>query len=279
MRRLAPAALIALLLVGACELVPSEDFVPVTSVHGFVYHDPAAPAQLFAVNVNRTYSIFEQPESLVADASVRVSWQDSAWQLGHTGRDRYEVQLPARSVAPGDTVRLQAARPGFDTVFASTVVPDTFAIRWPRAGDTVTVRDSLAWTRGEGIAGWFISLLMLEPLPDSEPLLEFVFPNDTIEPGFPLYFLARAPEGRYELAMLSLDQNYFNWASRGFGGPGGFNNSDTFDLAGGVGVFGSGMLRKLRFCFRCDTVESLPARSLPPGALPAQSSIRSFSNR
>lgn len=277
MRRLAPLALLA--LVAACELVPSDDFIPVTSVHGFVYHDPGAGNQEFAVNVNRTYSIFEQPETLVTDASVRVYWRDSTWQLGHLARDRYEVELPSRSVAPGDTVRLQAARPGFDTVFASTVVPDTFNIRWPRTGDTVTVRDSLAWDRAEGIAGWFLSLIMLEPVPGSEPLLEFVFPNDTIAPGFPLYFLARAPEGRYELAMLSLDRNYYNWASRGFGGPGGFNNSDTFDLEGGVGVFGSGMLRTVRFCFRCDTTESLPASSLPSGALPVQSSIPSFSRR
>jgi hypothetical protein len=276
MRRLTAA--LALVLLAACEVVPSEDFTPVTVVHGFVYHDPAAPAQVFAVNVNRTYAITEQPESLVTDASVRVAWLDSTWTLPHAARDRYETALPGRLVAPGDTVRLVVARPGFDTVFATTVIPDTFAIRWPRTGDTITVRDSLVWTRGDGIGGWFISVTMVDSI-GREPMLEFVFPNDSIEPGFPLYFLARAPEGRYELAILSLDRNYYNWAARGFGGPGGFNESDTFDLVGGVGVFGSGMLRTVRFCFRCDTIESLPAQRLPPGVLPVQSSIRSFSNR
>lgn len=277
MRRLAPLAALALLLA-ACEFGPSDDFIPVTAVHGFVYHDPGAQSQLFAVNVNRTYLIFEQPETLVTDAAVAVVWGDSTWQLAHAGRDRYALELPGRRVLPGDTIGLQVARPGFDTVRARTVVPDTFAIRWPRPGDTVTVRDSLAWTRAEGIAGWFLSLTMLDSI-GREPMIEFVFPNDTIAPGFPLYFLARAPEGSYELAVLSLDQNYYNWARRGFGSPGGFNNSDTFDLEGGVGVFGSGMLRTVRFCFRCDTTESLPAQRLPPGALPVQSSILSFSSR
>ena len=265
MRRLLVSLLLLALFVG-CEVVPGEDFTPVQNVHGFVYHDPNAAEQVFAVNVNRTYSIYEEPESLVTDASVRVEWSDTIRQLPHSERDLYRVELPGRLVMPGDTVRIDVARPGFDPVLALTVMPDTFAIRWPRAGDTVTVRDSLVWTRNDGIAGWFISLTMVDSI-GREPMIEFVFPNDTIAPGFPLYFLARAPDGDYELAILSLDRNYYNWASRGFGGPGGFNTSDSFDLVGGVGVFGSGMLRTARFCFRCDTTDTRPGTLLPTGAM------------
>jgi hypothetical protein len=245
-------AALLLLTFAACEFAPPHEFAPVLNVQGFLSAGASRP---LLVNVNRTYAIDETPSADFPGASVTIARGADTIRLEHVTRDQYRSARPL-AIRPGDAFELTVAHPGFDTVRGRTTVPDTFAITAPAAGDTVTSRDSLVWTRSPSSRGYYVTVAAAWT--DSIGL-DFLYPNDTLPLNIPLFVLSRAPSGPYRLTVVAVDSNYHEWLRRDVGGPGGFNASDSFNLSGGVGVFGSGVERTVDFCFRCDTAGYRPA--------------------
>jgi len=125
------------LLLVACEVSPSEQFTPQLVVHGFV----TAKGAGVTTNINRTYAIDVPFDTMFPDVNG-VVWRGSdTWPLLNAARDVYATgPLQSRPV-PGDTFGIRVAKDGFDTIFGQTVVPDSFRILLPRAGDNVSIND------------------------------------------------------------------------------------------------------------------------------------------
>jgi len=259
MRRTSRSALPALLLPALaacvlflqCRLADPDRFEPVLNVQGYL---PAGNARLLLVQVNRTYAITEPPSADFPGAAVTARRGGEAIAFAHIGRDQYRSTRPL-DVRPGDRFDLEVAHPGFDTVRGRVERPDSFTLVTPRPGDTVTVRDSLVWTRSDRAGGYLVSIR--DELADSL-VFDFLYPNDTLPLNVPLFLLTRAPTGTYRFTVVALDTNYYDWLRRSLGGPGGRNTSDTWSVSGGVGVFGAGFERSLAVCYRCDTTGYRP---------------------
>ena len=246
-------AVAAMLLLAACEQSGPEKLESKLAVHCLLLaHSGWARA-----NVNRTYSIDETMDTLFAGASVLLARGEDTWQFEHVHRDLYQVEL-RQLIRPGDTFYLQVAKDGFDTVFGHTVIPDTFRILYPASGDTVSLVDSLGWTRSRNCAGYDIAL-------------EAIYPNDTFYYDLPvpndsfglawdslvvripsMFFLYGFDEGPFRLPVMALDTNYFAWISSGGFGMGG-GVAESTGLVGGAGVFGSACERAVEFYLQPDT--------------------------
>ena len=249
----------------SCDRAPADQFVPRLNVHGLLHYDGSAGEQPLRVNVNRTYRISEPADSIFPGAEVRAYCSDTEQALDYRYRDTYETELDSGLVGPGATVRLSVAHPDFDTVWGSTIVPDTFSIIRPGPGETLTVRDSMAWSASGYSRGYYIAFSQIG---SDTTVLEFLYPqSDSFPRDFRLFFLSRVPSGSYRLDIYALDRKYYNWLRRDLGGPGGFNDSDTFEVSGGVGVFGSGTSRAVELCLRCDSLPPPGPLALPPGAI------------
>ena len=244
-------ALAAGLLFLQCRLADPDRFEPVLNVQGYL---PAGDARLLLVQVNRTYAITEPPAADFPGATVTARRGGEMVSFAHVGRDQYRSTLPL-DIRPGDRFELEVAHPGFDTVRGRALVPDSFALVTPRPGDSVTVRDSLVWTRSDRAGGYLVSIR--DELADSL-VFDFLYPNDTLPLNIPLFLLTRAPTGTDRVTVVALDTNYYDWLRRSLGGPGGRNTSDEWSVSGGVGTFGAGFEQSLAVCYRCDTVGYRP---------------------
>lgn len=255
--RPAVVALLLLLLAGVgCEVVPSEQFEPVLNVHCLLV---AGGNPWPLVFVNRTYAIDEEYQPWLDSVGITLARGPETWSsfLPHpTLVSAYEgtARVPVR---PGDTFSVRVTCPGYDTVYGTTVVPDSFRILRPANGDTVVINDSLIWLRSRRAKGYYSALARAAG--EDTFYITFLVPNDSL-PGFPydslqgvlpLYFLNGNPEGELTLPFLALDTNYFDFvAAGGFGfGPGG-PVADTTRLVGGVGVLGSATACSLRINLR-----------------------------
>ncbi len=244
------AVLVALLLAGGCD-EGGADFTPRLSVHGLVAAGGCRPT----VSVNRTYAIGEPFQSQFAGAAVRLWTRGETTACTWVGGDRY---LAADSVCAGfgDTIWLQVAHPEYDTVEGRTVVPGDFQIVWPRDGDTVSLRDSMVWTRSRNAAGYYMSFRFdtLE--------LNLIAPNDTTGGNLDslyyrlprLFFLFGYQAGLHSFTLCALDTNYFEWAIAGGFGGGAGSGLDSFSLVGGVGVFGSMVARSFTVFYRPESL-------------------------
>jgi hypothetical protein len=139
------------------------------------------------------------------------------------------------------------------------VVPDTFRFLYPQDGDTVTLSDSLGWTRSRTAAGYYFSVLT--DYNGESSMYDVVIGNDSTGQGydstkvhFPgLFFYYGDKPGWKTLAVYAVDSNYFDWMRLvGYGGGGG-TPPETTHLTGGLGVFGSAAVETLRFYLRTDT--------------------------
>jgi len=252
MTRTLLSLLAGLMLVGvACEKTQSEPFKPQLLVHGLLLE---GNVRRYAF-VNRTYAIDEQFDTIFTGANVRLSSSRGECGLDHAGRDRYYTASSV-TAAPGDTFFLRVARDGFDTVFGHTVVPNTFAIRFPRDGDTVSITDSMVWTRSRNCAGYYMSFRSIER--KDTVYRGLPIPNDTTGGNHDtlrlpqMFFLYQFEPGIHELRLYALDTNYFDWVSAGGFGPGS-GGGDTTHLVGGLGVFGSAAVESLTIYVRTDT--------------------------
>ncbi len=244
------------MLSSSCELNPEPGFTPVINVHALLNPAWSAPGdnRFF---VNRTYRMTESPDSLLWDATVLLWHRADTWRFSAGRPDSVWSYFPDRAipVAPFDTFSLLVAKPGFDTVFGTTSVPDTFSLLLPLPGDTITVQDSLVWTRSRHSAGYYISLR--QQFQGEEFDVSGLIPNeslpglpyDTLVARVPLYFLSRQPQGAFTIRLMALDTNYYDYLSgSGFGG-----GSTAPRLTGGIGVFGSGIKRSVDVYLRQDS--------------------------
>jgi len=222
--------LLALLLVPSCEKSPSEGFTPVLNVHGLLQ-----PGNTYRqIQVDRTYAIGESSGQWFSAARVQIWRGSDTWDFAYDQHSSYRSRttIPVQSY---DTFELQVSAPGFDTVRAKTVVPDTFSIIAPRDGDTVSVADVLLWTRSRNCAGY---LLTYGDTWSGAPWFIGALP-DSLAGRLPLFFFAGVPEQPYTLHLLALDTNYFNWMRMAAADTAGLKQDQGSRLVGGLGVLGS----------------------------------------
>jgi hypothetical protein len=243
------------LLLVACEKTQPELFKPQLVVHCLLFDDPTP--QVVVANVNRSYGIDEPFDTVFAGADVALYTSNGDWRLGHYGRDHYRTVNRVR-VAPGDTFSIRVAKDGFDTVYGHTVVPDSFRVLFPHEGDTVSINDSMVWTRSRNCAGYYMSFQTIQRRDTF--FFDLAIPNDTTAGNFDtlvfrlpqMFFLYQFEPGIHELRLYALDTNYFDWVSAGGFGPGS-GGGDTTHLVGGLGVFGSAVVESLTVYVRTDT--------------------------
>ena len=265
------------LLLAACEVPPADKFTPRLVVHGLVM---ARDIGVIA-NINRTYAIDEPFDTIFPDVNGVVWRGIDTWPLLNAGRDVYATGPLQSRPAPGDTFGIRIAKSGFDTVYGHTVVPDSFRILFPRAGDTVTMSDSMVWTRSRNCAGYYMSFRSIEQ--GDTFYYSLAIPNDTTGNNFDslvftfpqMVFLYQFEPGVHTLHVCALDTNYFDWVSAGGFGPG-TGTGETTRLSGGLGVFGSAVGESLKVYVKTDTAFGREPRC-PTGVIEAASELRSQS--
>jgi hypothetical protein len=269
---------LAALLAVACERAPIDDFTPVLNVQSLI--SPEWHGDTSRIFVNRTYRITEQPESIIRGAEVLVwhtgsgdtsRFTERLFEFANPGRNywAYSSPVPDLRVSPGDTAFLRVAADGFDTVFGRAVAPDTFSITRPSPDDTVTINDTLSWRRSRGAFGYY--MLYRTSFQGQAFSYAVVLPNDSI-PGeqydslkvsFPMFFLSgETPGDSFYVNVTAVDSNYFEWVQTSGSGPRKPNALPALGITGGIGVFGSGILRQMNVFVGSD---SLRARLPLPG--------------
>jgi hypothetical protein len=242
------------LLLAACEVSPSGQFTPQLVVHGFV----VAKGIGVRANINRTYAIDDTFDTIFPGVSGVVWRGTDTWPLVHDIRDNYNTRQILPSPAYGDTFGIRVAKDGFDTVYGHTVVPDSFRILFPREGNTVTMSDSMVWTRSRDCAGYYMSFRSVDR--GDTFYYSLAIPNDTTGNNFDslvftfpqMVFLYQFEPGKHTLRVYALDTNYFDWVSAGGFGLGS-GTGETTQLSGGLGVFGSLVGESVEVYVKTDT--------------------------
>ena len=255
-----------LLAFAACEISPSEQFTPRLVVHGLV----RPGLSTVETNINRNYAIDEPFDTVFAGVSGIVWRGSDTWTLAHSLRDVYSTSDLESGPASGDTFGIRVAKDGFDTVYGHTVVPDSFRILFPLSGDTVTLSDSMVWTRSRDCAGYYMSFRSVDR--GDTFYYGLAIPNDTAAYNFDsliftlpqMVFLYQFEPGKHTLRVFALDTNYFDWVSAGGFGPG-TNTGETTYLSGGIGVFGSGVGESVEVYVKSDTAGQRTERTVRPG--------------
>jgi hypothetical protein len=210
-------------------------------------------------NINRSYAIDDPFDTVFPDVNG-VAWRgDDTWPLLSAGRDIYATSPLQSRPSPGDTFGIRIARSGFDTVYGHTVVPDSFRVLFPRDGDTVTMSDSMVWTRSRNCAGYYMSFRSVDR--GDTFYYDAAITNDTTGGNFDslvfklpqMVFLYLFEPGRHTLRIYALDSSYFDWVNAGGFGPGA-GTGETTRLSGGLGVFGSGFGDSVEVYVKKDTV-------------------------
>jgi hypothetical protein len=190
-----------------------------------------------------------------------VVWRGSdTWPLVHDTRDNYNTRELHPWPASGDTFGIRVAKDGFDTVYGRTIVPDSFRILFPLSGDTVSIDDSMVWTRSRNCAGYYMSFQSIER--GDTFYFGLAIPNDTTGNNFDsltftfprMVFLYQFLPGVHTLRVFALDTNYFDWVSSGGFGFGGGASGETTRLSGGLGVFGAAVGESVEVYVRTDTI-------------------------
>ncbi|MBM3332304.1 DUF4249 family protein [candidate division WOR-3 bacterium] len=248
--RAAALALVLALLFG-CDGGPDGQFVPELAVHAQL----RVGATAATVQVNRTYGLDEQFDSTFVGADVWLLRAADSFRLPWADRDRYAFDWTgsAPAIGPDETIRLRVTRAGFDTVNASTITPCDFTILYPEDGDTVTLADSIGWSRCPGAKGYYLSRRIEQRR--QEFVFDLVIANDSLGDDYDslkvnipqLAFLYGDTAVSQRLSIYAVDSNYFYWVDDGGG-------QYVNRVTGGVGVFGSAVRRDLQLYLRRDTL-------------------------
>ncbi|NPV14405.1 DUF4249 family protein [candidate division WOR-3 bacterium] len=258
---------ITLLLLLGCETPPGEKFAPQLVLHCLL-HTGSAPIR---ANVNRSYKVDEPYNPVFPDAAIRVWSRNQQWQPSYITEGLYQTSESV-PVNEGDTFHIIVTHPDFDTVFGKTVVPTGFNIQFPHPGDTVSINDSMVWTRSQNCRGYYMAFHRIE-LGDTF-YIDLLISNDSFAPNYDssrvklarmffLYLIAPPPDSPPKpctLHLWALDTNYFNWVASGGLVAGGQTIPDSTRLLGGLGVFGSAVERTLPVFVRADTALFPPRR-------------------
>ncbi len=254
--------LLAALIAGfvACELTPEQPFTPQLVVHARLQSGNG----VVRVLVNRSYRLEESYNPEFTGAQVRIFSREDTMDFEYVAGDSYQTRGPV-PVAEQDTWFLEVAKPGFDTVRGRTILPAGFEIVFPRAGDTVTVRDSMVWSRSRGSKGYYLSFRQIAA--QDTFYIDALIPNDSFDVSYDSLFVRipdmlflmlvapppDSPPALCTLRVWALDTNYYDWVS----GAAGMNPLKPGRLSGGLGVFGSAVERLVPVWVLPDTGASL----------------------
>ncbi len=237
--------LLAALITG-CELTPEQPFTPQLVVHARLQSDN----DVVRVLVNRSYRLEESYNPEFTGAMVRIFHREDTMDFEYVAGDSYQTRGPVR-VAEQDTWFLEVAKSGFDTVRGRTIVPAGFEIVFPRAGDTVTVRDSMVWSRSRGSKGYYLSFRKIGE--QDTFYIDALIPNDSFDVSYDSLFVRvpnmlflilvapppDSPPALCTLRVWALDTGYYDWVF----GRARMNPFKPSRLSGGLGVFGSAVER------------------------------------
>lgn len=249
-----------LLLTVGCEQPPGVKFKPQLVLHCLL-QTGSLPRQ---ARVNRSYRLQEPFDSVFPGASVQIRSKNATWNLSYLVSHMYQ-SAESVVVNEGDTFHIVVAHPEFDTVTGRTVVPGGFTIQFPCPGDTVSMSDSMVWTRSTNCRGYFMSFRQI--VPQDTFYIDFLIPNDSFSPNYDttrvklprmffLYLVAPPPDSPPKpctLHLWALDTNYYIWSAAGGLVAGGQTVQDSCRLQGGLGVFGSAVERFVPVFVRADT--------------------------
>jgi hypothetical protein len=244
------------LLFAGCELTPEQPFTPQLVVHCLLH---AGEGRVRA-RVNRSYKLEEAYQPVFPGVAIWIAGPGQEVDFEYVAGDSYRSAVPVE-VGMQDTWLIRAVKPGFDTVRARTVVPGGFEILFPAAGDTVSVRDSMVWTRSRTGKGYYLSFREVEE--GDTFYIDALVPNDSFDLNYDslrvripkmlfLLLVAPPPDSPPKPCTLwvwALDTNYYDWVLSA-AGAGGRSESH---LSGGLGVFGSVVERMVPVWVRGDT--------------------------
>jgi hypothetical protein len=258
MARTRALAVLLFIVTTSCEVSPSDRYEPMLNVHCLLLCGDTFPEAW----VNRTYAIEESEVLELDDVDVQLWRGADTWGFYGDWGPEYASQYMCYdriAAAPGDTFGFMVTHPDFDTVRGQTVMPDTFSILAPRAGDTVGLADSVVLTRSRSCRGYFMSaryflgkdtIWFYRALPnESLPGLGF----DSLRVHFPTAFLTGEFAGPYTFRVAALDSNYFEWVSNGIANPSEQYTTPAAGITGGVGVFGAAAICSVRFYLEKDS--------------------------
>lgn len=280
------AAVLGILLAAGCDKPLSREFQAVLNVQALLKQGAQRSTDL-PVFVNRTYSVFEEPEPSLDGAQVLMwnrRWADTLrFEQRQSGEfvAYFCTTMATVPVVSGDTCWLQVVHPEFDTVSARTIVPDTFRILYPLTGDTVSDGDSLVFWRSRNAAGYLISYEYRFAGDTWQGWIAFAnesipgLPYDSLVMRLPMVWLRTVePELPYELVVAALDSNYFEWAGGSTQNPRRDREVFSAGIAGGVGVFGSIYEQACTVYVRQDSARLRRRAETEPDYLPSSRSSR-----
>lgn len=251
---------IFLLFGTGCEETPAGDFVPKLVLHCLLRPKETS----VRAKVNRSYKTSEPFDPIFSDVSIKLYSHRGEWWFEYVAGDSYRTPAPVL-VEEGDTWFIQVTREGFDTILGKAVVPGDFKILFPHPGDTISMKDSMVWTRSPDCQGYFLSFRHIESLDTF--YWDIAYPNDSfgvnydsarvhIPRMFFLLLVAPPPDSPPKpctLRVWALDSNYYHWVAAGGLVAGGEVVRETTRLIGGLGVFGAAVERSVPVFVRSDT--------------------------
>ncbi len=275
MDRLIWLVVLLLFIDSSCKKTPEENFAPKLVLHCLLH-----PGESYVrAKVNRSYRIDEPFDHNFPDAKIKIFSGKGEWGFKNIAGDSY-ITLSPLLVQEGDTWYIQVMSEEFDPVFGKTVVPGDFNIQYPQPNDTVSMNDSMVWTRSGNCKGYFLSFRHIESLDTF--YWDLVYPNDSFSANYDsarvhiprMFFLLLvtpprdSPPKPCTLRVWALDTNYYHWVGANGFVAGGQLVSDTSYLIGGLGVFGSAVERSVPVFVRSDTTAS-PVKSPKTDPSPA----------
>ncbi|MDD5530348.1 MAG: hypothetical protein PHX21_10020 [bacterium] len=217
--------LVFALFTAGCEHSTVENYTNILNVFSVLKQGKS----ITSVRVDRTYKLNEQSKICIEDAIVILSGKNFIDTLSLS--DSLYVSADSIILNPMDTINICVKASGFDSVYGTTVIPDSFIILHPTNNDTVTRGDSVVVKTNLNDFYFFtvykedtifIPQIPVSPGPDSLIKLRFAM-VDTLK------------SGNYRIKIKAYDENYFKYLPPGMSSSG--NNPSG--LNGGFGVFGS----------------------------------------
>lgn len=185
--------------------------------------------------VDRTYGIDEPTGPVIDDAIVVLSTNGFMDTLEYSYSSE-SYRSAAFNLASGSTYDLMVTKDGVDTLYAATTVPADFTIFFPLFGDTLTLQDTISFTRNTGAAVYSISFTQgtggFGPFAWYEP-----DPSDTIVQIPVGEYWDEPVEGYFTIYIAAYDSNFYEYYH---------SEGDSIiqaGVTGGVGLFGSAWTR------------------------------------
>lgn len=223
------------------------DFEPQFNVACILSNDKPYPY----VIVDRTYSMDEPAKYDLQDVFGYISGPGIVDTLVHIREKLFRVKNPI-FVQPESIYSLYLEAHGIKPLTGHTRVPGRFKIISPLPDDTITLSDSLVFTKSRFEAGYYLCCRTKEAEYYSvERMHPPQFTNDTIL-KFPVeqfYHYITQP-GYYQFYVIACDTNYFNY--RNHWEDNGQNAPPKYGIENGIGFFGSTWVESVNVYVKVD---------------------------